>query len=108
MSLRIPHFTIQAPRPGLHKFWARMEMTKNDFPATEEIHGWQTDQKYPDFDQMRVIGRIKPGGVWFELARFATAPGFLSREEGKATNLQIHTPGRIKGIKAKDYTGMAA
>lgn len=105
MSLRIPQFTIQAPVPGNQKFWARIQMT-NNIPVTKEIYGWQIDQEHPDFDQIRVTGRTEPGGVWLELARFATAPGFLSREEGEG--IQIHTPGRIKGIKAKDHSRQAA
>lgn len=105
MSLRIPYFTIQAPVPGNHKFWARIQMT-NNIPAKQEIYGWETDHEHPDFDQVRVVGRTSPGGVWLELARFATAPGFLSREDGE--DLQIHTPGRIRKIEPRDYTGMAA
>ena len=98
MSLRIPRFTIQAPTESNRKYWARMEMT-NNIPITEEIYGWQTDQEHPDFDQIRVVGRTKPGAVWLELARFTTAPGFLSREEGGIADLQIHTSGIIKRIE---------
>ena len=107
MSLRIPRFTIQAPTPSNQKYWARMEMT-NHIPGTLKIHGWQTDQEHPDLDQVRVVGRTNPGAVWLELARFATAPGYLSREEGGIADLQIHTSGRIKKIEPKDYTGIAA
>ena len=103
MSLITPNVILQGAVKGNPRFGATVSISTPSEKA-EEIHCWRTDELHEDFDQIRVIGRRDRGLLWLELDRFATAPGFLSREEGEVANLQIHTPRRIKRVEPMDYS----